>query len=218
MASNEPPAPFPELAYAGMAVAEKSSFNDSFVREIHAINDSHGMVASWDLLFLAFLRAAGRFGFMRLGPIVIDISQVEAAVERSGDLQSNDYAEFSRLLMAELRRSARPRLDELHFLTTFMNCGKGIPARVFGELGVSVDAVEQWLRTPAVGGAADLLTPEEVADYLKVHVETIRLWIRSGRLTAYRLGGVRALRVRRSDVDAMLHRVDSTDATGMDDG
>jgi excisionase family DNA binding protein len=208
------PADRPNIPFRAMGTTQTSPFNDAFVREIFAVEEQYGRAASYDLLFLAFVRTAGRFGFVRLGPIVIDVAQVEGAIERSGDRDSNDYAAFSRLLMSEVRRSGRPRLDELHFLVAFMTCGKGLPARVFGELGVTVEAVERWLRTPSgAPDANDLMTPEEVADYLKVHVETVRQWVRSGRLAAYRLGGVRALRIRRFDVDSLLQRVESWDAS-----
>ncbi len=94
-----------------------------------------------------------------------------------------------------------------------MRCNEGVPARVFGELAVTPEDVEAWLkRPPAQGSPNDLLTPEEVAEYLKVHVETVRLWIRSGRLPAFRLGGLRALRIRRNDVDRLLLPVESGDS------
>lgn len=34
----------------------------------------------------------------------------------------------------------------------------------------------------------DYLTPEEVAATLRVHISTVRRWIRDGRLPAYRVG------------------------------
>jgi excisionase family DNA binding protein len=49
----------------------------------------------------------------------------------------------------------------------------------------------------------DLLTIAETARLLKVSVVTIKRWLRQGHLTAYRIGP-RALRVRRSDLEALL--------------
>lgn len=204
----------PTLPYRAMAAATTSDFNSAFVSELHTLQDEHGFVASYDVMFLAFLRAAEQFGYFRLGPVVLDVSQVERVVLQSADAAANDYAAFSRMLMREWKQSGRQRIDQLHFLYAFMRCHEGIAARVFGELAVTPDDVEAWLkRPPAEGAPNDLLTPEEVAEYLKVHVETIRLWIRSGRLPAFRLGGLRALRIRRSDVDALLLPVESGDST-----
>src|SRR5690348_4472765 len=50
----------------------------------------------------------------------------------------------------------------------------------------------------------DCLTPEQAADVLHVHVQTIRDYIRSARLPAFRLAGERAIRIRRSDLEALL--------------
>jgi excisionase family DNA binding protein len=46
------------------------------------------------------------------------------------------------------------------------------------------------------------LTPEQVGEELQVHPATVRLWIRSGRLGATRVG--RSWRVRRSEVDRVV--------------
>lgn len=35
----------------------------------------------------------------------------------------------------------------------------------------------------------EIMTCEEVADYLRVHVSSVRRWSRSGKLTAYKVGG-----------------------------
>jgi excisionase family DNA binding protein len=47
------------------------------------------------------------------------------------------------------------------------------------------------------------LTLDEAAAYIGVHPWTLRRWINEGRLRAYRVGK-RLLRIRRSDVDALL--------------
>ena len=50
----------------------------------------------------------------------------------------------------------------------------------------------------------DYVTPEQAADVLHVHVQTIRDYIRSGRLPAFRLAGERAIRIRPADLEALL--------------
>jgi excisionase family DNA binding protein len=49
----------------------------------------------------------------------------------------------------------------------------------------------------------ELLTVEEIANELKLHPQTIRTWIRTGRLPAKKYG--RVYRLRRTDVDAVLN-------------
>jgi len=49
-----------------------------------------------------------------------------------------------------------------------------------------------------------LLTVEQVASEFQLTSQTIRNWIKSGALSAVRIGHV--YRVRREDVDAMIHR------------
>ena len=95
-------------------------------------------------------------------------------------------------------------------LLAFMTCSEGIPGRVFGELGVTRQAVEAFAKQGPQPEAEleTLYSPEDVARYLGVHVQTVRGWIRSGRLHARRLAGQRALRIRASDVEAVLEPVE----------
>jgi len=171
-----------------------------------------------DVAFLCYLRRLARFGYFRLGPITIDVRLIEEIVEHSAvpshtprEGLTADHRRFIVLLMEELRRSGRQRLDELHYLLAFMRCQEGLPGRVFSELGVTPEQVNAYLKdteSHLAEPAEKLLTPEQVAEYLQVHVETVRGWIRSGMLPARRIAGLRALRVRSSDVDALLQPLD----------
>lgn len=176
-----------------------------------------------DIQFLAFLRLTSQFGFFSFGPIRIDVRLIEDIVEATTPRNpgpytgpppySDDYVRFSVCLMEEVRRSGRSRVDELHFLLAFMRIGEGLPSRVFGELGVTPEQVEQYahdrvLQAPAM---EKLFSPEEAAEYLNVHVQTVRAWIRSGRLKARRLAGQRALRITASDLMSVLEPLDGED-------
>jgi excisionase family DNA binding protein len=48
-----------------------------------------------------------------------------------------------------------------------------------------------------------ILSPAQVAAEIGVHIDTVREWIRSGKLPAARLG-YRTIRIRREDLDAFL--------------
>jgi excisionase family DNA binding protein len=52
------------------------------------------------------------------------------------------------------------------------------------------------------GCTLEWLTLQEIADELKLHIETVRERVRTKRLTAYRVG--RDYRVKRSDLDKFL--------------
>ncbi len=193
------------------------SFVEQLNPDAHAIALRLGCETTLDVVFLAYLRRLSRFGYFTLGPITIDVSLVEDLVERCAlpgtpMAASEDYSRFSHRLMQEVRRSGRRRIDERHYLLAFMRCGEGLPARVFGELGVTPEQIDRYLQgAPAVEPLERLLTPEEVAEYLKVHVQTVRAWIRAGTLPARRVAGLRTLRIRSSDVEKLLKPLDDPD-------
>ena len=178
-------------------------------------------VITVDIQFLVYLRRFSRFGYLLYGPIGIDTHVIEEIVERTtprgepGTLTvlGDDLVEFSKVLAGELQRSGRKRIDELHYLLAFMRWGKGLPGRVFGELGVTPEQVERFAAGRARPESAErLYSPEEAAEYLGVHVQTVRGWIRSGRLRASRLAGQRALRIRASDLLEVLEPIEPGDA------
>lgn len=49
-----------------------------------------------------------------------------------------------------------------------------------------------------------LLTVAEVADQLQVDEQTVRRWIRQGRLEAHNFGGKAGYRIQRSDLQKFL--------------
>lgn len=198
------------------------SFADQLSRDVVAFARRVGCAGTLDVHFVCFLRRMARFGYFTLGPITIDVHLLEDLVERTATPtpttgMTEDMVRFSRLLMEEVRRSGRVRIDELHYLLTFMRCNEGLPGRVFGELGVTPTQIEQHLKRMAGAAGAPverLMSPEEVAEYLGVHVQTVRAWIRSGKLPARRVAGLRALRVRFADVDNLLQPLDEADDAG----
>jgi excisionase family DNA binding protein len=50
----------------------------------------------------------------------------------------------------------------------------------------------------------DYLTPEEAAEALSIHVQTMRTYIRTGRVPAFRLAGERSIRILRADLEKVL--------------
>jgi excisionase family DNA binding protein len=192
-------------------------------RELARLNrELRSPEATLDLLFLAYLLKTSRFGYFTFGPVTIDVRLVEDIVIRSTPRSDDPSAgakppysdaclRFFRLLTAEVERSGRRRIDEVHFLLAFMQVREGLPSRVFAELGVPPEDIRAFV-PGASGSLGRLLSPEEAAAYLGVHVKTVRNWIRAGRLPASRLAGQRALRIRAADLNRVLEPVEPGDA------
>lgn len=196
--------------------ADSIDFFARLSRSVHAqALEMDAAVITVDIWFLAFLRMVSRFGYFTFGPVSIDVTLIEDIVEsttpRGRDNGSayppmgDDAVRFSQHLMAEMRASGRRRVDELHVLLALMKVKEGLPGRVFSELGVTPEQVEEYARNQDRDVTLEkLYTPEEAAEYLNVHVQTVRTWIRSGRLRARRLAGQRALRITASDLQSVL--------------
>jgi len=64
--------------------------------------------------------------------------------------------------------------------------------------------------------SSEILTCEEVAEFLRVHVVSVRRWSRSGKLMAYKVGGRGDWRYREQDVLAFLYEA-TTDGKGQEE-
>ena len=205
-----------DLVRSADLFGDVSRLADTEARRLHAAS------ITLDLFFFAFLRQLGRFGYFNFGPVSIDVRLIQDIVERTTPRAESDShtsppidenAEvFFNALSDELRRSGSKRLDELHLLLAFMRIEEGLPGRVFGELGVTPAQVEEFGRSGGRSALPEkLYSPEEAAQYLNVHVQTVRAWIRSGRLRARRLAGQRALRIADTDLLSVLEPLNAED-------
>jgi len=207
--------------------------DDAFLRNLNRELDAEAIrlsaaQATLDLYFLVFLRRLSRFGFFTFGPITIDVRLVEDLVERTiprgvtdgPPPLADDLVAFSGRLMEEVRRSGRRRIDERHFLMAFLRTSEGLPGRIFGELGVTPESIERYLRQDGSPKPQleELFSPEEVAAYLNVRVQTVRTWIRTGKLRARRLAGQRALRISASDLESVLEPLQPGDSEERGEG
>lgn len=205
-------------------MSTSSNFTDGFLRDMGLGSGTEaarlGAPVTVDVMFLVYLRKMARFGYFHFGPITIDVRLIEQVVERtmpgtgvSNNIFDDDSVRFSNILMEEVRKSGGQRIDELHYLLAFMRIGEGLPGRVFGELGVTPEQVAAYARRgPESTMEQDkLYSPEDAAEYLGVHVQTVRSWIRSGRLRASRLAGQRALRITGADLKSVLEPVEPGD-------
>ena len=63
-------------------------------------------------------------------------------------------------------------------------------------------------------GDKAIMTCDEVAEFLRVHVSSVRRWSRCGKLRAYKVGGRGDWRYRKQDVLAFLYDTHYTDLQG----
>lgn len=57
---------------------------------------------------------------------------------------------------------------------------------------------------PPDGWSGTYVTAAQVAHFLQVHVRTVHRYAAEGRLTAHRIDGGRAMRFRRTEVEAFV--------------
>ncbi len=184
-----------------------------------------------DIEFVAFLQTFAQFGFFRFGPITIDVNVIEDILMRThprGDGgPEHPPGNPDSLTLGELQWKISDErggvvIDEMACLLSFLRWGKGLPARVFGELGVTEDEVLQYVNALSSGKDPDrpprpaqkLYSTESAAEYLGVHVQTVRSWIRSGKLPASRLAGQKSIRIRESDLETVLEPIDPREYEG----
>jgi excisionase family DNA binding protein len=123
------------------------------------------------------------------------------------------------------RKDDAAKVELVHLLAAFANENSGLMAKLKKKYGFSSKewrvALSDWQYLPPekvikdskieVGNKSvidfqkkQFFSPDEAAEYLGVHVQTIRGYIRTGKLPALRLAGERALRIKRKDLLALL--------------
>lgn len=141
-------------------------------------------------------------------PATVRLFERGAAIARADGARSMGlvhllvaFAEVECGAMAELRD--RYGIDDAEWRAVMARGDVGLPPRLAGaaESGGSRRAAGE------AGGGPDILSVDQAADYLGVHAQTVRNYIRSGKLPAYRLAGERYIRVLRKDLLALLERV-----------
>lgn len=181
-----------------------------------------------DDLLSGLLQAASRFGVVLLGPWVIDLEELGEGITEEADgggskvAYAPETAALFDLAAAIARRDWAPHVELVHMLAAFANEKGVLMGRLQRTYGIdSVHwraALARWqpVRSSERGtdGSPDstrlatpvreLLSPDEAAEFLGVHTQTVRGYIRSGKLPAHRLAGERVLRIRRQDLLALL--------------
>lgn len=123
------------------------------------------------------------------------------------------------------RKDNSPNVELVHLLVAYAYEDNGLMAQLKEKYAISSvewrSALSQWQPISAKQRQADseigaarkpsmefdqkrFFSPDEAAEFLNVHTQTIRGYIRTGKLPALRLAGERALRIQRDDLLALL--------------
>ena len=179
-----------------------------------------------DDLFLGALQAVARLRVVRFGEITIDLAGYPAVPDREDASAAGPrYSAATAALFDEASAIARGdgevRVRVVHLLAAFgeTECElmRGlVDHHAFGpvEWRAALGAWdrEREERDSLQRNTGKLLSVEEAAEALGVHQQTIRGYIKSGKLPAFRIAGERAIRVLGSDLYGLLEPLETTSA------
>lgn len=197
----------------------------------HAREHGSAEADAGDLLTGA-LRAISRFGIAQIGSYVIDLEELKIDWSRplqrgTGKVAWSDDAVAvfdcaARIARSDRQNPDRPTaaatVDIAHLLAAIFIIGGNLMTELQQRYGITSAG---W-RTALAARPSDsdretrvtdrastqpeqsYLSPEEVAQALGIHVQTVRGYIRSGKLTALRVAGDRTIRIRKSDIESLL--------------
>ncbi len=110
----------------------------------------------------------------------------------------------------------------VHLLAAFAAAEPSGLMEQLSKKGIDSAAWRAALADPGSGGSArgeetaavrgDYVSPEQAAEILGVHHQTIRGYIRAGKLPALRIAGERAVRIRRENIDRLLEPLAATES------
>jgi len=180
-----------------------------------------------DELLLGCLQAVSQFGIAQVGGLTLDLEELGIdwlrPPEKGGTKVAYSQAVVALFDQAALiARADGPgpvRID--HLLAAFAREELGLMGELKRRHGITsgswraavaqlasvrATALQRETRDSNAGASLsrDYLSPEEAADALGIHVQTVRAYVRSGKLPALRLAGERAIRIRRNDLEAVL--------------
>jgi excisionase family DNA binding protein len=167
-----------------------------------------------DILTVCLL-SASRLGVARFGALAVDleplgIDWLTAPAPPSDDAKVA-YSDATVALLdvaAAIARADQAKCPRVaHLLAAFTRIP---PAPLWTRMAVGSGAwraaLAEWDQIPVEASphSDSYLSPEQAAELLGVHHQTIRGYIRSGKLAALRIAGERAVRIRRASLDQLL--------------
>jgi excisionase family DNA binding protein len=172
-----------------------------------------------DHVLLGCLRAISRFGIANLGPWSLDLESlgVDWVRQPEGARPKVAYSKEAVDLFDHAAQIAKSTGDAdvgvNHLLAALAAEDGGLMGELKKTYGITSAswraAVARLGSDEANGaktsrGASEYLTTDQAAEALGIHVQTMRAYIRDGRLPAFRLAGERSLRILRGDLEKVL--------------
>lgn len=192
-----------------------------------------------DDLLVAALSQVSRFGIALIGPWAVDLAELDDAPNVSEEDLPDVAPSYGASAVAAFEAAARiarkdsaTKVGLIHILValgeqneplfTEMTGQYAIDSRAWrtalarGQLGAGATAgldsesdEHAQPAGPTRSDASHLLSVDDASSLLGVHAQTVRNYIRGGKLPAYRLAGERSIRVLRRDLLALLEPVDA---------
>ncbi len=189
--------------------------------------------ATADDLLLGCLQAMARFGVVDLASWLIDLEEFGVKWDEPlvGGSRKIAYSQDAVELFDQAARIARadranPRATRFrgplllpHLLVAAGTSENGLMGKLKTKYGITgatwraalarrlAETRPECLPPKAEAprqAEREYLSPEEAALELGVHVQTIRVYVRTGKIPALRLAGERAIRIRRADLIKVL--------------
>jgi excisionase family DNA binding protein len=167
-----------------------------------------------DELLLGCLRAVSQFGIAQIGPWALDLEALGVEwlnpPSKPAKVAYSDAAvEVFDLAARIAKANGGGSMSLEHLLAAFAGRESGLMGQLSRDYGITSAgwrAAVARLTSPAAAptASADYLSPEDAAEAMGIHVQTLRGYVRSGKLPARRLAGERAIRIRREDLDKLL--------------
>jgi len=192
-----------------------------------------GSAVSADHILLAVLRSGPTSGagvLRDLGITEGDVAAPAPGGSRGRRMWGPDIQPIIQASGEEARRLGSRLTRSAHLVLGLAASGQGSLPRLMAARGVTIEALRDLARRaiaatpepgpppqaetagPATGGIGQaFFTVDQAAQFLGIHHQTLRGYIKGGKLPAYRLAGEKVLRIKREDLMALLEPVLSTD-------
>ncbi len=185
-----------------------------------------------DDLLAGLLQVIARFDIVQIGPLTIDLEELKeglndntAKTDKIKVAYSSNAATVFEKAAYIARKDNSSKVDVVHLLVAFAYEDNELMAQLKEKYGISGkewrSALSKWQPVSSKKTEPDskigtenkytmefkekqFFSPDEAAEFLDLHTQTVRGYIRTGKLPALRLAGERALRIRREDLLSLL--------------
>ena len=191
----------------------------------------NGKKVNTDDVLIGILKIISRFDIVRIGHLTIDLQDFQDIIHDTKPPSNkkvvygssvNDLFEEAALIA---KKDNSLKTNIVHLLVAFSNHEKGVMRELMTKYGFSgkewrlalsslhinsIGFMQSEINTQAEklslaeSNEKKFYSPDEAAAFLSVHVQTIRGYIKSGKLPAMRLAGERALRIKHEDLLALF--------------